>query len=68
MLQLNEAKANVDLRNAFAQGLIRARKVFFYSGGNYPGGVYDEGKRRCLEGEYGLAERKAESAGPAGFC
>ena len=42
--------------------------MFFYSGGNYPGGVYYERKGRWLEGEYGLAERKAESAGPAGFC
>ena len=42
--------------------------MFFYSGGNYPGGVYNERKRRSIEGEYGLAERKAESAGPAGFC
>tara|TARA_B100001093_G_scaffold326005_1_gene311019 strand:- start:49 stop:480 length:432 start_codon:yes stop_codon:yes gene_type:complete len=67
LLQLDKAEADIGLRNAFAERLVRAQKILLCSGRQYPGRVEDEGERGWFKREHGLGEWKAESAPRAEF-
>ena len=61
-LQLKEAKGDVDLGNAFSEGLVRAAEVVCCGGREDPGWIEDEGQGWCVKGEQGVTDRKAKSA------